>query len=666
MAQRAILAAILSCTAVLCPSIAPAQDKPVEKQIPGDTPWTDTGIEMKPGDTVIIEASGTIQYPAQKPNGPEGLSRAWTDLIRILPVNEAGRGALIGKIGDRDASRPFLVGQRREQAAAVGGKLFLGVNVTGADKATGAFVVKITRTAASPSPASVDNQPPASKLTQEQLDSIPPRVEDDQGTKGDRVNFILVGSEDKVTAAFKAAGWVTVDRSNKDAVLRGIFSSLSKQAYVTLPMSTLQLFGRGQDYGYAQGDPIRVVASRHHFRIWKAPFDLNGTQVWAGAGTHDIGFDRDQRNNKLTHKIDPDVDQERDYIGRSLSETGLVSLTDYMTAKDTVKEAKTAHGEVFHSDGRTLIIYLKSDNLNSRAAFADLFCSVLKQNNPDGGEWGGCSQYIDGEGREDLSLGKITTDYRVLIVPGIFSSCASDAPAFMEGQKVLKEKYGLDVDLLNIPNDSSEDNARKIADYLREHMATDKRKYLALGYSKGAPDLQTALAKEDGVKSAVAAFITVAGASGGSPIADAMPGLIDKWAGQYNFGSCKGDVITGFKSLRTDVRRAFLAAYPNPVVPTYSMVAVSDLATTSKALQKGWQLMSTFAKAHDGQLTRDDATVPGAKFLGVARADHLAVALPFDKTSDQTIRNAMDKARYPRGALLEALVRFVSQDLQPK
>jgi hypothetical protein len=165
------------------------------------------------------------------------------------------------------------------------------------------------------------------------------------------------------------------------------------------------------------------------------------------------------------------------------------------------------------------------------------------------------------------------------------------------------------------------------------------------------------------VKSAIAAFITVAGASGGSPIADAMPGIIDRWAGQYNFGSCKGDVITGFKSLRTDVRRAFLAAYPNPVVPTYSMVAVSDLATTSKALQKGWQLMSTFAKAHDGQLTRDDATVPGAIFLGVARADHLAVALPFDKTSDQAIRNAMDKARYPRGALLEALVRFVSQDM---
>ena len=33
--------------------------------------------------------------------------------------------------------------------------------------------------------------------------------------------------------------------------------------------------------------------------------------VWVGAGTHDIGFEKDQRNGKVTHKIDPAVDGER-------------------------------------------------------------------------------------------------------------------------------------------------------------------------------------------------------------------------------------------------------------------------------------------------------------------------------------------------------------------
>jgi len=187
-----------------------------------------------------------------------------------------------------------------------------------------------------------------------------------------------------------------------------------------------------------------------------------------------------------------------------------------------------------------------------------------------------------------------------------------------------------------------------------------------VGYSKGGPDVQTALAKHAGVKDLVAAFITVAGASGGSPLADALPSQVDRWAGMVKFGNCQGDLSTGYKSLRTDIRRAFLQAYPDPLVPTYSLAAISDLSNTSKALQKGWQLMQTFANAHDGQLSRESATVPGAKFLGAAKADHLAVALPFDKSTSQEIRSAMDKARYPRAALLEALVRFVMQDLQSK
>src|SRR5262249_62414552 len=112
---------------------------------------------------------------------------------------------------------------------------------------------------------------------------------------------------------------VTVDRTQKDAIVRGLLASLSKEAYVTMPMSELQLFGRAQDFGYAQADPLRVVASRHHFRIWKAPQELEGQTIWVGAGTHDIGFDRDQRNNCVTHKIHPNVVGERAQIRNSLS-----------------------------------------------------------------------------------------------------------------------------------------------------------------------------------------------------------------------------------------------------------------------------------------------------------------------------------------------------------
>src|SRR5262249_25275763 len=156
----------------------------------------------------------------------------------------------------------------------ISGRLFVGINQTGNDRADGSYTVKIDRTAGQ---VQQDIGGPVAnlvKIPQSLLDSLPPRVSDANGNPGDRINFMIVASEEQVTGAFKAAGWSIVDKNVRDAVMKSVLASLSKQAYVTMPMSELKLFGRSQDYGYAQGDPLRVVASRHHFRIWKAPFQI--------------------------------------------------------------------------------------------------------------------------------------------------------------------------------------------------------------------------------------------------------------------------------------------------------------------------------------------------------------------------------------------------------
>jgi hypothetical protein len=329
--------------------------------ISGNNVWTDTGIDLKPGDTINVTATGSLQYPdAQQACGPEGLPRGWKDLMRQLPLNDAGRGSLLGRIGDSAAARPFLLGAKAEHKAPIAGRLFLGLNQGSSDHPDGSYQVTVERIAGTAPAAAQNIRLPV--FTQQMLDSIPVRVQDPMGNPGDRVNFIIVGPQTAVESAFKGAGWVTVDRSKKDAVLKGLVSSLSKEAYVTMPMSELMLFGRAQDYGYAQGDPIKVVASRHHLRLWKAPFTTGRQTVWAGAGTHDTGFDRDRRNNGITHKIDPNTDDERDYIGQSLQQTGLVLKLDYMRAANAFETAKTATGEEFRTDGRTLIIYLQPDS----------------------------------------------------------------------------------------------------------------------------------------------------------------------------------------------------------------------------------------------------------------------------------------------------------------
>jgi hypothetical protein len=189
---------------------------------------------------------------------------------------------------------------------------------------------------------------------------VPTRVADKEGAPGDMVNFVLVGSREQVVAALEAAGWQPVDRTTTEAILAAILVTLDKKVYVTLPMSELFLFDRAQDFGYARGDPIRVVAERHHFRLWEAPWQTeDGQDIWLGAGTYDAGFEEHQRTGSITHKIDPEVDKERDFIAATLRAAGRVAGFGYASPLHPVRDATTAHGGPFRSDGRIALLLLK-------------------------------------------------------------------------------------------------------------------------------------------------------------------------------------------------------------------------------------------------------------------------------------------------------------------
>jgi hypothetical protein len=327
-----------------------------ELDIPGASQWTDTGIEVVPGDRLVITATGSIQNSTAQAAGPEGFARDWRDLLRALPVNGAGSGALIGRVGDPAAAVPFLVGASKELTVNSPGHLFLGVNQLAGEQSGGGFHVNVKIVPAEKPAASA----PAPELTlpADLAARIPRRVADANGKAGDLVNFLVIGSEERLKAAFRDSGWVQVDRTKTEAILHAVLSSTSKQSYVEMPMSELYLFGRVQDFGFARAEPIQVVQSRHHLRVWKAPFDYQGQIVWAGAATHDIGFEKDQRTGGVTHKIDPKVDLERDFVGQCFREAGALSGTTYLTPSDAVSEAHTATGGAIQSDGRVLVMAL--------------------------------------------------------------------------------------------------------------------------------------------------------------------------------------------------------------------------------------------------------------------------------------------------------------------
>jgi LssY C-terminus len=343
-------------------------------------PWTDTGVDLQTGDALNITASGTQNC---EPQGVSGTS------VENLPLTTALPGALIAKLGAQ--ATPLLIGASKEVNVEAPGHLFLGVNAGDKPPCKGTFAVKVHRQAqaassrgdvlkqqlgtaaevflagqlgigsanATPTPALKISSAPLDASLRKDIDGLPRRVNDQFKNLGDMVNFVLVGSQQQVQSALDAANFHVADTDDKKAVLEAAMMTYENKDYLAMPMSTLYLFNRPQDFGYEQAEPIAMVASRHHFRLWKAPFTWNGQTVWVGAGTHDIGFAKDKRNGSVTHKIDPNVDGERENIGASLQKTDKTKSMAYYLPPNPVQDAKNATGDGYKSDGRILVVFLQ-------------------------------------------------------------------------------------------------------------------------------------------------------------------------------------------------------------------------------------------------------------------------------------------------------------------
>ena len=339
-----------------------ANSKSANIIVSGNAKWVDTGMDVNAGDKLHITAKGTVNMGKNTGVTADGVQRGWVDTLRPLMVPSAGRGALVGRVGNSDTATPFVVGADGTVTVPVAGRLYLGINQDATQAPDGKYEVHIDRTPASAAAATKSNYD--FKPLFAQLDAkLPYRVSDkpEGGNPGDLVNFVIVGSQEQVTNALKTAGWLQADKNNKDAVVSALMATLQKNSYMTVPMSILYLFGRPQDFGYERTDPVLVAAQRHHFRIWNSPLSTPQQTIWVGAGTHDIGIERDQRSaNAITHKIDQDVDNERDFIGATLTQAGQVQSMDYMTRSHPITSTKTATGGEIKSDGRVLVIILKS------------------------------------------------------------------------------------------------------------------------------------------------------------------------------------------------------------------------------------------------------------------------------------------------------------------
>lgn len=191
------------------------------------------------------------------------------------------------------------------------------------------------------------------------LEALPCCVTDEAGeVEADPLNFVILAEEALGRAALIAGDWDPTEAVTGNTALKTLGSFLFGPAYRYSPVSDLYVFGRKQDAAFqiARSD----IDERNHLRVWLTPLTFHGTPVWVGAISRDIGVTRSGFGT--THKIDPNVDDERWYLAQSLARAQALKRFAYVGgAPISTPEAPRSSLEernVFLSDGRRIVLQL--------------------------------------------------------------------------------------------------------------------------------------------------------------------------------------------------------------------------------------------------------------------------------------------------------------------
>jgi hypothetical protein len=186
----------------------------------------------------------------------------------------------------------------------------------------------------------------------------------DRKTPGDPINVVFVGEGSILALALARQGWHVTAAISPDSAWHMISSSLFGSRYLYGPVSALYFFDRHQDPAVQKARSN--VNLRDHMRLWRAPVDLNGTPVWAGQTSRDIGV-RLTTKTITTHKIDPDVDDARWYLMQDMFYSQ--SLRGFAFAKGVgaaTPESPRVNftGDPYWTDGLRLVMWLSTEPLS--------------------------------------------------------------------------------------------------------------------------------------------------------------------------------------------------------------------------------------------------------------------------------------------------------------
>jgi hypothetical protein len=188
------------------------------------------------------------------------------------------------------------------------------------------------------------------------------RARTGDGLLGDPINLAIYGNKNELINAMEKSGWKLADQLTLMSSIKITYSAIRGVNYPHAPVSSLFLFNRKQSFAFEK-DIDDNPRKRHHVRLWDTPEKWwlpGGYQVqWLGAATFDKNIGLSLFTGQITHKIDANVDQERDFVLQTLRishATSSITIVKHFTSS---YHARSGGGDIIHTDGALPFIDLK-------------------------------------------------------------------------------------------------------------------------------------------------------------------------------------------------------------------------------------------------------------------------------------------------------------------
>ena len=196
------------------------------------------------------------------------------------------------------------------------------------------------------------------------LEALPAATTDAAGKgSGDPLNFVVLGRVGDFSVTFGRQGWDVTEVLSFGNVFKLIGSFLFSKTWETSPVSPLYVFGRPQDFALQKARA--TIHERNHLRLWLAPFTCESRVVFVGQISRDIGLRFTfKAPGWVTHKIDPEVDEARDYLIQEMFTSGSVDQLAWVggIGKASPQEPRrNLTGDPWFTDGLRVVLFLSGE-----------------------------------------------------------------------------------------------------------------------------------------------------------------------------------------------------------------------------------------------------------------------------------------------------------------